>query len=366
MEGTKACTMAIMYALALVAGQTYNIPAGIVTAHNNTVCPPDTHLDAAKTELSNSISDILASSPCRSRWRQIAYLPMARTVQTSGAFGNPSGDSWDDVSSNSAIVGVRSIAIRHGAYVDRLQITYLLADGSTYTALQHGGVGGGESSFTLAQDEMIIRVEGEASNVVVNQLTFITQNSSGYVKTYGPYGLNGETPFAVEGYVVGFSGRSDIYVNQLRVHYLPPVQKNGPFGGDGGEEFADPIETHIPPIVNIRELRIRHGNGVESIGADYELLGGGSYEAPDHGGSEGTPIVVTLVNKELIVCVSGKTNATQVGQFAFTARKQDGSSATYGPYGITDEMEFGVSGRIVGFFGRSGEVLNSLGVFSVE
>ena len=52
MEGTKLCTIAITCTLALVAGQTYNIPAGIITAHYDTVCPPDAHLDAVMTELS--------------------------------------------------------------------------------------------------------------------------------------------------------------------------------------------------------------------------------------------------------------------------------------------------------------------------
>ena len=53
--------MWVLVSVALVAGKTYNIPAVSFNARYNTVCPPDTHLDAVKTELSNKISDVLAA-----------------------------------------------------------------------------------------------------------------------------------------------------------------------------------------------------------------------------------------------------------------------------------------------------------------
>ena len=89
MEGTKACTIVIVCVLvsaALVAGQAYNMPAVSFNARYNsyTVCPPDTHLDAVKTELSNKISDVLATKfPCGGTgWRRIAYLNMTDPDQT--------------------------------------------------------------------------------------------------------------------------------------------------------------------------------------------------------------------------------------------------------------------------------------------
>ena len=292
---------------------------------------------------------------------------MARQIKKSAEFGGNGGKTWDDgvLTHSPPIVGVRSITIRHGNQVDSLQVTYLLADGSTYTAPKHGGPGGSQSSFTLAEDEMIIRVEGKTNNTLVDQLTFVTRNSSGDVKEHGPYGKTGQTAFAVEGYVVGFFGRAGHLLDAIGVYYLPPVKRSDQFGGNGGKTFADPIETNIPPIVGIRELRLRHGNQVDSIGADYELLGGGTYEGADHGGGGGKPSPVHLDKGEVIVKMSGKTNNKLVDQLTFTGRKEDGSTATYGPFGKTGQIEFQVDGRIVGFFGRSGNLLDAIGVFYV-
>ena len=87
MEGTKACTRAIVCVLvcaALVAGQASQIPAVIFNASYDSVCPPDAHLDAAKTDISNTISDILSANlGCGGYgWRKIAYLNMSDPDQT--------------------------------------------------------------------------------------------------------------------------------------------------------------------------------------------------------------------------------------------------------------------------------------------
>ena len=150
--------------------------------------------------------------------------------------------------------------------------------------------------------------------------------------------------------------------------YLLPIKRSSQFGGGGGNAFEDPIETKIPPIVAIKELRIRHGDQVDSIGADYELLGGGTYPGADHGGSGGKPTVVTLAKGEKIVKMNGKHNNTQVDQLTFTTVtcKPDGSTATYGPYGKTGRTEFEVDNHIVGFFGRSSNHLDAVAVFYAE
>ena len=291
----------------------------------------------------------------------------ARDTRKSNTYGGTGGRAWDDVSTHSpAIVGVSSITIRHGNQVDSLQVTYLLADGSTYTAPKHGGRGGSQSSFTLAPDEMIVQVKGKTNNTLVDQLTFVTRNSSRNTTEYGPYGKTGRTQFSVEGYVVGFFGRAGNLLDQLGVYYLPPIQKSAQFGGGGGNAFTDPIETNIPPIVGIKQLRFLHGNQVDSIGAEYELLGGGTYNGANHGGSGGRPSTDVLASGEVIERMSGKTNNTLVDQLTFTIRKADGSTTTYGPYGKTGRTEFEVEGRIVGFFGRAGNLLDGLGVFYVH
>ena len=83
---TYLCTVivCVLISSGLVAGQTYNIPAVSFNAPYNSVCPPDTHLEAVRSELSNKISDVLATVfPCGGYgWRQVAYLNMTDPDQT--------------------------------------------------------------------------------------------------------------------------------------------------------------------------------------------------------------------------------------------------------------------------------------------
>jgi hypothetical protein len=87
MEGTKLCTIAIVCVVvsaSLIVGQTYHIPAVSFNAPYDSVCPPDTHLEAVKSDLSNKISDVLATKlACGGYgWRQVAYLNMTDPDQT--------------------------------------------------------------------------------------------------------------------------------------------------------------------------------------------------------------------------------------------------------------------------------------------
>ena len=152
---------------------------------------------------------------------------MACMPRKSGIFGGTysGGIDWDDRDPDPSpgIVGIHEIDIRHGDQVDAIQVTYRLANGSTYTAPMHGGTGGGLSSFTFASDEGIVRIEGKTNNGVVDQLTFITWNSTMDEKRYGPYGITGLTHFSFDGYIVGFFGRAGYLLDGLGVYYLPPM-----------------------------------------------------------------------------------------------------------------------------------------------
>ena len=292
---------------------------------------------------------------------------MARQIEKSKPVGGNGGSSWDDgvLTHKPQIVGIRSMTIRHGNQVDGIQVTYVLADNTTYTAPNHGGSGGSPSSFTLAEGERIVRMEGKTNNTLVDQVTFIALTADGTQKTYGPFGKTGKTPFAVDGYILGFFGRSGNLLDSLGAYFLPPVQKSNQFGGTGGNPFTDPIETNIPPIVRVSGLKIRHGNQVDSIQATYELLGGMRMTADNHGGTGGSPTTVEFAEGEVIMEMKGKTNNVLVDQVTFVTRKQDGSSGTYGPYGKTGKTPFEVNGKIVGFFGRSGNLLDALGAYYV-
>ena len=132
------------------------------------------------------------------------------------------GNYWDDrdPGPSPGIVGIHKIDIRYGDQVDAIQVTYRLADGSTYTSPMHGGFGGVSSSFTLASDESIVGVEGKTNNDLVDQLTFITLNSTMNEKRYGPYGITGLERFSFDRYIVGFFGRAGYLLDGLGVYYL--------------------------------------------------------------------------------------------------------------------------------------------------
>ena len=83
--GTKLCIIVcVLVSAALVAGQLYHIPAVSMATPENSVCPPNTHLEAVKSDLSSEISDVLATKlACGGYgWRQIAYLNMTDPDQT--------------------------------------------------------------------------------------------------------------------------------------------------------------------------------------------------------------------------------------------------------------------------------------------
>ena len=82
------------------------------------------------------------------------------------------------------------------------------------------------SSFTLAANERIVRMEDKSNNVLVDQVTFITMTADGTQRSYGPFGKTSKTPFSVEGYIIGFYGRSGNFLDALGTYYLKSVKKS--------------------------------------------------------------------------------------------------------------------------------------------
>ena len=162
-----------------------------------------------------------------------------KELQNSPRYGGKGGIPWDDFEEcpNSTVEGVHSITVYHGDQIDGLQVTYRLADGTLHPARLHGRRSGRfQNSFQLAPGEKIVRVEGKTNNVLVDRLSFVTRSEAGSENTYGPYGITGDTAFAVEGDIVGFFGRSGDLLDALGVHYYgdAPAQ-----AGDFGRALED-------------------------------------------------------------------------------------------------------------------------------
>ena len=97
-------------------------------------------------------------------------------------FGGTGGSYFDDHNEN--ITGIVGMRIRAGSYVDSIQVTYRLKDGSTFAAPMHGGTGGSEYSFTLANGEKLTRMEGMTNGMLI---LFVLTFYSNLNNVYGPY-----------------------------------------------------------------------------------------------------------------------------------------------------------------------------------
>ena len=78
--------LVVLLCAAVVDGQVYHIPAVNMATRGNSVCPPDGHMAAIKSELSNRLSDMLTMDmrfTCGSSgWKRVAFLNMTDPNQT--------------------------------------------------------------------------------------------------------------------------------------------------------------------------------------------------------------------------------------------------------------------------------------------
>ena len=137
--------------------------------------------------------------------------------------------------------------------------------------------------------------------------------------------------------------------------------KSDQFGGSGGRPFDD--YTEKSGIVGVKSVQIRHGNQVDMIDITYNLSGGGTLNGGKHGGTGGSLSSFSLEEGDYISKIDGKTNDVLVDQITFTVTTSTGRKVVHGPYGKTGKKAFSVQGQIVAFFGRSGNLLDAVGVY---
>src|SRR5260370_4846048 len=115
-------------------------------------------------------------------------------------YGGGGGNPFDD----SSYIGnpITSITVRHGDLVDAIQVTY-----GNQQAPRHGGGGGQSDTISLAKGEQVIAVVGRSGDLV-DQIQFVTVSPGNVLRTYGPYGGGGGSPFYIIGAVDAFFGRS--------------------------------------------------------------------------------------------------------------------------------------------------------------
>ncbi|GMN69272.1 hypothetical protein TIFTF001_038324 [Ficus carica] len=133
----------------------------------------------------------------------------------------------------------------------------------------------------------------------------------------------------------------------------------GPWGGPGGDAWDDGIHTGIQNII------LQFGDAVDSIQVDYDVNGDRSAR-PHHGGSANRSEAIKLAPEEYIVKVSGYVGpftgfpSDVIRSLTFTTNLK-----TYGPFGVEKGTPFSLPinrGLVVGFTGRSGRLLDAIGV----
>nr|XP_025877485.1 mannose/glucose-specific lectin-like [Oryza sativa Japonica Group] len=117
---------------------------------------------------------------------------------------------------------LESVTICSAVVIDSLAFSYSKSNGQKYDIGPWGGPGGMSHTVKFGSSEFLVRVFGtigpfRASRCVVTSVTFVTN-----VRSYGPFGQGGGTPFDVpmqsNGKIVGFFGHARSYVEALGVY----------------------------------------------------------------------------------------------------------------------------------------------------
>ncbi|KAL6610464.1 hypothetical protein ACP70R_040433 [Stipagrostis hirtigluma subsp. patula] len=136
----------------------------------------------------------------------------------------------------------------------------------------------------------------------------------------------------------------------------------GPWGGTGGYPWDDGVYS------TIRQIVITHGAAVDSIRFEYDLKGS-SVWSETHGGTDAgseTDKVKLDFPDEVLVSVSGYYGSVCGTPVIIRSLTFQSNRSKYGPFGTEDGTPFSLpvsSGKIIGFHGRSGSYLNSLGFY---
>lgn len=144
------------------------------------------------------------------------------SVTRISAVGGDGGSAFDDLASSGYLVGkIKSITVRSGSRVDKIETTYAGMQGGSVT-YSHGGSGGSANPpFILNDDEYITKITGRSGSRL-DQVKF-TLNSG---RESIAYGGDGGSPFTikVDGSVLkAFYGRSGSEVDELGFYFAEAI-----------------------------------------------------------------------------------------------------------------------------------------------
>lgn len=252
-------------------------------------------------------------------------------------------------------------------HVTKLQVAYAESTGSRWHSPTHGSHGGHDEKITLDYpEEYLTQVVGTYGRCV-NSISFITNKG-----TYGPFGNTEgegfESPADVV--IVGFFGRSGSIIDQLGVLTIEASVDNvqldkplkstvitqGQWGGHGGYDFCDGRGDVV-------EITVKYDDEcVHLLQAEYQHSGD-RFSGACHGeGEEGEEAKVSLnFPTERLMQVKG----TYDPRGYLTSISLITNNETYGPFGNSRGQHFqSLPHGVLGFCGRSGRVVDQLGVLT--
>ena len=240
--------------------------------------------------------------------------------------------------------------------INSLQVTYRLVDETSFTVPRRGILAGSIVSVVLPQNERFEEVQEMENSSGITQLKFVIKNAIGDVRYAGPYGSPGQKSFNIQGYILGFRGRTTIEVNNICIYFLSPLVKSMTIGGTGRSNYYDDKRDSIVPAVV--GITIRAGSLVNGIKGMYILLGGALFEG-NWIGSIGGGKSSLFEEDKILYRLVGRTHGTYMDQLELYTRRGN-TSERHGPYGWgggSSTSEF--SGIIMGFHGYSHDYAQS-------
>ncbi|KDP38566.1 hypothetical protein JCGZ_04491 [Jatropha curcas] len=334
-----------------------------------------------------------------------------------GPWGGQNGVRWDDGVFNS----VRQVVICHGAAIESVQFEYIDKKGISVWSDKHGGTGGIRTNKVKLDfpDEYLVTIIGHYGSVVdygpilVRSLVFESNR-----RKYGPFGIQMGTDFSFPltgGKVIGFHGRCSWYLDSIGVYLKPLLQRNpsnnfisqqnsatidkkkdhsndyseaeitnrlqavvigkpvnprqavshGPWGGNGGMLFDDGVYT------GVREVHLTRYGGIVSTRVCYDMNGQAIW-GNKNGGSGGVRIdkIAFDYPSEILTRITGYYGSTILrGPTVVKSLTFHTNKRKYGPFGDEQGISFSSAGSnnnemIVGFHGRKGWFIDSIGVHS--
>lgn len=339
-----------------------------------------------EVRVASAINKSLSSSPA------VKQVDMrTQQIYKSKVFGSYDGIGFDDgvEAMNSIIVGIHSLVVFHDTYVESLQATYVLSNGSTYTAPSHGKKNeqAQKTVIKFSKLETIVGVSASSSTSMAGlyELVIVTQGEDDTLKKYGPFGRgepnNGFIPIRFSGNVLSFIGSySEEHINAIGFNYTdvsPVILMSELFSGKGGSMFDNDIITHLPRIVGIKSIELGYNyHHLVYIQPTYHLEDGSTFVAAKQGGRFTSQVFtkhLEFETDECIIAISGSkyfdrnlmSPSAVIGHLSLTTQKKDGTISEYGPYGEGGKYydAFTVTGKIMGFFGEIGWFVDGLGMY---